>query len=237
MLDYYRRWLWVAVRPSYGVADLATGVFGYVTLIIAHYWPQSAVTIDALSWQAILWALAVALVARLILAPYWIAKEDAAKTAALEQRLTPDFKMYFDPSESAVTQDDNGTIRAPNFRVHFECSGDQPVQNLRFFLTRLDKSVGGGPFENQKIDAIDLVGSPLTILPGFPMPREFLRRGGEHTLSLPTWVQWPPHWPNLFGDEATYRLALNASSGNRVKTLTIEIGWHGQFDTVSAREA
>lgn len=235
MLGYYRRWLWTSIRHSYGFADFAAGAIGYGSAIVAHYWPSTAAAIDAWSWQAVLWALAVAFGFRLLLAPYWMAKEDAAKVAALESRLTPDFTMSFDPSEAEVTQDETGVIRAPNFRIYFECNGDQPVPDLRFFLTRLDKSINGGPFENQGVDPLDLVGAPLTILPGFPMPREFLRRSSDHTLAFPTWVHWPAHWTNLFEDLATYRLTLQANSGNRTRALVIEIEWHGQFDTISAR--
>jgi len=83
---FYRRWLGTALTQSVGAIDLWTGLIAAVLGIIDHYWPAAHI-MTAYAWQIPIWILAAVVVMRLLLAPSWMAKEDAQKSAGLEEKI------------------------------------------------------------------------------------------------------------------------------------------------------
>jgi len=88
MRAYYLRWLKSAFTHSLGPIDLWTGIAGAVLAVVDHYLPALQL-MSSLGWQVAIWALAAVMLVRLVLAPYWMAEEDASTIKKLEAaRLT-----------------------------------------------------------------------------------------------------------------------------------------------------
>lgn len=83
MFKYYWRVLRLAFTHSLGAIDLWTGLGSGALGVLDHGLPQARLMTE-FAWQIPLWALAAVMGLRLILAPYWAAKEDAAKIDAFE---------------------------------------------------------------------------------------------------------------------------------------------------------
>lgn len=82
MWAYYRELLKRAFTQSIGPIDLWTGLAGAVLAFIDHYLPHVQL-MSTLGWQIALWTCVAVILARLALAPYWMAKEDKDKIIAL----------------------------------------------------------------------------------------------------------------------------------------------------------
>src|ERR1700704_4091338 len=82
---YYWRWLKTAFRHSLGPIDLWAGLAGAALAVADHFLPEKQL-ITALAWQIPLWALGLIIIARLLLAPFWMAKEDAIRLAEFESK-------------------------------------------------------------------------------------------------------------------------------------------------------
>jgi hypothetical protein len=83
---YYSRWVKTAFTHSFGLIDLWTGIAGAVVGILDHYWPQAQL-MTSYGWQIPLWALGMVVAARLLLAPSWMAEEDAQEVFLTIQKL------------------------------------------------------------------------------------------------------------------------------------------------------
>ena len=81
MRSFYWRWLKTSFRHSLGPIDLWTGLAASILGVAAHFLPDGEAAITALAWQVPLWALGLVMLVRLILAPYWMWKEDQASRA------------------------------------------------------------------------------------------------------------------------------------------------------------
>ena len=78
MRAYYWRWLKTAFTHSIGVVDLWTGLITAALSIVDHYLPGLQL-MTSYGWQIPVWALTAVMAVRLLLAPYWIWKEDQQK--------------------------------------------------------------------------------------------------------------------------------------------------------------
>jgi len=87
LLRFYRHVLWLACRHSLGVADASFyGVL--VVLALAAWWrPELPETIGLTERQIILCVFGTVIVARLLMAPYWVlrGKQDE-KSASIRMR-------------------------------------------------------------------------------------------------------------------------------------------------------
>lgn len=79
MLSYFWRWLKTAILRSLGPIDLWIGLTTACLVVVDHYWPAKQI-MTAYAWQIPIFGLAAAMLVRLLLAPYWMAQEDAAKS-------------------------------------------------------------------------------------------------------------------------------------------------------------
>ena len=90
MRSYFGRWLCTAFKRAIGLFDLWASVISMLLSILDHYWPQSQI-ITKYQWQIPIWMLGGVILVRLLLAPYWMAKEDAEKLSA-EKRISEQLK-------------------------------------------------------------------------------------------------------------------------------------------------
>src|SRR5258707_563955 len=91
--QFFFAWMRRAFTQSLGPIDLWAGLLAAALGVIDHYWPAGQL-MSSLGWQVPVFALAAVMVVRLLLAPYWMAKDDAAKIARLEARNSvPDIKI------------------------------------------------------------------------------------------------------------------------------------------------
>lgn len=79
--SYYKRWLKTAFGQSLGPIDLWSGIAGACLSIAARYIPQIQSSYAEWQWQIPIWACATVLIVRVIAAPYWMAREQAAEIA------------------------------------------------------------------------------------------------------------------------------------------------------------
>lgn len=82
---FYGQWLWRAFRHSLGLADLLASLAGSAVAVFAHFEPEAGRAFEPLLWQVPLWAAAAVVTLRLLLAPYWIWREDQAALEALRE--------------------------------------------------------------------------------------------------------------------------------------------------------
>jgi hypothetical protein len=101
MRKYFGRWVWRAISGSLGLADLLASIIASAIAIAIHFWPNAQPAVNSLIWQVPVWALVITMLARLIMAPAWLAKEDAVKIAQLEAKLSDraDLEVKFDSTE------------------------------------------------------------------------------------------------------------------------------------------
>ena len=74
MRAFYWRWLKTAFRHSLGAVDLWSFVIGSMLALIDHFWLQMHLMTK--TWQIPVWVLGTIITGRLVLAPYWMWKED-----------------------------------------------------------------------------------------------------------------------------------------------------------------
>lgn len=75
----------MAYDHSLEAIDLWTGIATAVLGVIDHSWPANQL-MTAYAWQIPIWTLAAVILRRLLLAPYWMAQEDAAAIADATER-------------------------------------------------------------------------------------------------------------------------------------------------------
>lgn len=95
MGNYYLRVIKAAFTHAVGPLDLWTGLITAVLGVVDHLLPEPHL-MAAYAWQIPIWTLAAVMAVRLLLAPFWLAQEAAAKTAALEAAVadaTPRLKL------------------------------------------------------------------------------------------------------------------------------------------------
>ena len=73
MRAFYGRWLKTAFTHSLVAIDLWAGVAGALLAVVDHFLPDRQL-VTALTWQIPIWALAAVVLARLLLAPFWMAQ-------------------------------------------------------------------------------------------------------------------------------------------------------------------
>jgi hypothetical protein len=88
--QFYRRWLYVAFRHSWSVADTLASLLGLAIPAIIHMSPRLESRMAPLAWQIPLSVLTLLALARLVLAPYWIYKERHQNALVREQELMAD---------------------------------------------------------------------------------------------------------------------------------------------------
>ncbi len=85
MQDFFRYcglWFRRAFTESLGAVDLWTGLVSAALGLADHYLPRLQI-MNSLGWEIPLWVLAGVLLVRLLVAPYWIWKEQQDELARL----------------------------------------------------------------------------------------------------------------------------------------------------------
>jgi hypothetical protein len=96
MRTYYLRLIKTAFSRSLGQIDLWTGAFASILGLVDHYLPQANI-MTSYAWMIPVWALALVMLVRLLLAPYWMWKGDRAESDAQAQEIA-DLKGRLEPS-------------------------------------------------------------------------------------------------------------------------------------------
>jgi hypothetical protein len=89
--SYYGQWLTTAFGGAWSTYNTSSAILGLVipvTLLLAkRYWPAAEKIVPDLVWQIPLAIFCLLFVARVFLAPYWIAEEQEQKTEKLRKEL------------------------------------------------------------------------------------------------------------------------------------------------------
>ena len=87
MLKFYWKWIEVSVKPSFGLADGIGFVLGIAIPVVIHFVPRWETAMSNLAWQIPLGIFSTIFLIRLILAPYWIYKQQEVEISGLEGKL------------------------------------------------------------------------------------------------------------------------------------------------------
>ena len=82
-LNYYRGWLWIAFRHSFGKSDAIAGFLGVLFPAIAHALGRPEVAMSDLAWEIPLGFFSTMFLVRLLLAPFWMRQESQKELLAL----------------------------------------------------------------------------------------------------------------------------------------------------------
>jgi hypothetical protein len=82
-LKFYLRWMSVAFKHPWGIADFISSVLGLVVPIAVRLVPAWHTAVTDLQWQIPLAVLGTLGAARLLLAPYWIYREQVTEIERL----------------------------------------------------------------------------------------------------------------------------------------------------------
>jgi hypothetical protein len=94
-MTFYWRWLVMAFRHPFGVADALGTALGMAIPVISKWRPTWTASMSDLMWQVPLAALSGLTIARLALAPYWMHQEAESRI----ERLTKELEKAHDSSE------------------------------------------------------------------------------------------------------------------------------------------
>jgi len=87
MSSFFCKWFQVAFVRSLGIADAISSVVGIAGAAYVHYKPGAGTVVSELIWQIPLGAFAVTVFVRLVMAPYWIWKEQEETIIQLRSQL------------------------------------------------------------------------------------------------------------------------------------------------------
>lgn len=148
MCGFYWLWLKTAFRRSVGPIDLWSGLAGVILNGVGHYVPWVEQAMGNLSWQIPLWAAAAIVVVRLLMAPYWIWRDQKQRLDDLEARLTPRLSLTFAPErpffeEGPLNDGSYGTW----VRVRVGNESQNEITNVRVVLRDISNHIHAYPNE------------------------------------------------------------------------------------------
>ena len=208
------------------------------------------------SWKIAFAIFLVSLFVLLVKMPYCLYVQQRTAILVLTERLTPKIRLSFHPDEEGLTQTPftrprtlpMGTLQetlADEFlvtcvRVRVEALTDTPVLGCRAFLTKLQRESPDG----KTVSEIPLPhsvslgeGRSFEVYPKVIHTFDILWCFAEvNKLQIPE-CTWPSPLRKIFDETGTYRftILLNVEGGSS-NSITIAIGWPGQWDKITARQ-
>ncbi len=236
----YLCYLWRVIRRAFtqapGIVDLWTGALSAALGVVDHYVPNLSL-LTTYEWQISLWLIAGVVLARLLLAPYWIASESGAEIAKLEALTQPRLQLTVEREGGQITADYAavaasmaGTYRKYIYQqfeyIRVLCTNTSivPVTNCAAYLTSVKRVTENGVVEATGFtDHLPLTWSiagdedtvPQAVHPGIKHYINVLRRAG-----LPAQHGGPPvitspkisnKYVFLFQDGGVYELTVHVS--------------------------
>lgn len=112
IVDYYRRWLQVAIWHAYGRADFIAGLLGiFGPPILRWFSVKNADTLmGTLAWQIPLSCFVTLAIVRLIGAPYWMHQEEEKKRAEVEAERAQLMALMDDRNRRAQVKESLGSL-------------------------------------------------------------------------------------------------------------------------------
>ncbi|MEO8669602.1 MAG: hypothetical protein ABI399_13865, partial [Bauldia sp.] len=190
--EFYRRWIAAAFSHAIGPIDLWSGLIAALLTVVGHFLPAVAPLMTDLLWQTPLWAAAAVVVARLLVAPYWIwkAQEQAIldlKTEVASLRREYDFAFAFDGievHESRRMDPESGKIVEIFFQpvLKFRNTLGRPI---RYRVTKL--SLDGKSLEESFINrggVVAAMSSTTFYCPRQPLNLALMDKEREHDIEF-----------------------------------------------------
>ncbi len=177
---FYGRWLKTSLR-ALGPVDLLSGLAGSVVGVADHYFPTLKL-MENLGWQIFVWALAVIVVVRLILAPYWMAKEDATKIASLETQL--DEKRRRQAIADALGQVFQECQQLFNRKIENDNDVKQWTEDLFAWMDKVPNDLNGKLSDVEIYTLMNTPRGPLLSIRGFGDMEQNSRMNYLHYLQI-----------------------------------------------------
>lgn len=176
--------------------DLWSGLVAAAITVIAHLLPQWGQVLTDLLWQIPLWVAVAVLGVRLLLAPYWIARDQRLKIRELEQELARLLDEY--THALSIEQIDHQE------RLQLNRQGTAPIRRDGCLLFRLNNTIPR-PIEFV-MRKIVVNGNELT---NFSNRGAVISANSKTTFYTPTW----PLDPGALNHQLDYRVECEIDYG------------------------
>ena len=205
---------------------------------------------DHPSWKVAFAIFIVSLFGLLVRMPYRLYAEQRGTIESLKQKLTPKIHLSFHPEAGGVektpvtlAQGTSGSARqetmATYVRLRVEALSKTTVPGCKAFLKRLQKENADG----KTVSEIPLTHSitlksdqPFDVHPSVVHTIDFLIcTAMDNKLMVPECV-WPNPLRQVFDKMGTYRFTIMVSDGGIGDSITVAVGWPGQWDKIVARQ-
>jgi len=82
-MGYYRRWFIRAFASVWVLLAAFSTIVTFLVPVASHFWPRMAITVTSLAWQIPLALCGTFFLGRIILAPYWLWRDDITEASRL----------------------------------------------------------------------------------------------------------------------------------------------------------
>jgi len=169
---------------------------------------------------------------------------------ALSGQLKPNFCLSFHPEAEGlhhavveVTNLATGIVErrfdATYVRVRLKSVSQTTAASCKLYITRLMKESADGI----SLSEIALPHSlylkneqPFDILPNITYTADFLCCASEDNLLKVPECNWPNALKTLLNETGTYHFTITANAGGISASITVAVGWPGQWDKMVARQ-
>jgi hypothetical protein len=195
----------------------------------------------------------VLLLVLLVKMPYKLYAEQRATIHSLNQRLTPKIRLSFHHDAEGLaktpiqirqemfgsSQIKTSEFTATYVRIRVEAMSETAVTGCKAFLTKLEREDAGG----KTVSDIALphgVGlkesQPFDVHPSVICAIDFLVCSSENDKLVVPERNWPLSLRSIFDDTGTYHFTIKVNGGGISDSITVAVGWPGQWDKITARE-
>ena len=268
------RYLWLISREALAESlDLAQAILflaiivagGVITMLpqfsVAHHF-QDALD-NLVSWKGAALVLGAVVTSRLAVAPYRLWKREVDKNAALEARLAPKIRLWFDTADAGIQLTPIQTVStmtvpplpplgvnmigapgasyefvrehmASYIRIQAATLTDTTVTGCLTHLTALEMVSDDGTAIPIKLPhGISLYDAHRDIQPHVPFAVDFLACDSRDNKLTVPSRAWPLALEDAFATPSRYRVTIVMTYGGISQSIRVEINWLGQWDTIS----
>jgi hypothetical protein len=204
------------------------------------------------SWQIVLTIFLVSLFILLIKMPYRLYAEQRAAIHSLNQRLIPKIKLSFHPNAEGLAptpitvsygrfgspQIGTKELKATYVRIRAEVFSETTVTDCKAFLTNLQREHADGKTVSKIAlpHSLNLKGGqPFDVHPKVLHTIDFLMCSSEDNKLVVPESDWPQSLRDSFNETGTYHFTITVNAGGISDSITVAVGWPGQWDKLIAR--
>jgi hypothetical protein len=205
------------------------------------------------SWQIALMIFLGSFFVLLVRLPYRLYAEQRATIHSLKRRLAPKIKLSFHPEAEGVVQTpitvSHGVFGSPQIvtqefnatyvRIRVEALSETTLTGCKAFLTKLHRERVDGKTVSEIVlpHSINLkAGQPFDVHPGVLHTIDFLACSSENNILVVPQSDWPNSLRATFQETGTYHFAITVIASGIGDSITVAVGWSGQWNKIAGRQ-